>query len=308
MARQALRTRPTQLLIMASKGLGSAPTCQTRRVSNRRFPRQASGQTRRCAEPGSCSGPNAGAGGNLHCAAKLLPLYSTCNHTMTQLLDAMDGATDGVAQIVENMRGTCLTVPSTSIIDEMIRMRDEDGCTINGNGVGEQAVVTQSDGCSDTDATLCGLVDSGILSCEDDFCPDCTNAHKCDATCTFDCNANGAETGKEHRRVQIHLDTGCSALNLEEKVEPVNDACWYATLHMLLCLYAFVRPNLACMHRQPGRFPVPVCCNPACATTNNTARYDFACLQRSYEKPRAKVVAVEFRRSVMCNVRCALPF
>eukprot|EP01043_Picozoa_sp_COSAG02_P009038 COSAG02_NODE_300_length_25279_cov_159.676529_19_plen_542_part_00 len=196
-----------------------------------------------CAEPGSCSGPNAGDGQcNLHCAAKLLPLYTTCNHTMTQLLDAMDGTTDGVAQIVETIRGSCLTVPSTSIIDEMIRMRDEDGCTINGNGVGEQVVVAAPNGCSDMDATLCGLVDSGVLSCEDDFCPDCTNAHKCDATCTFDCTAAGDGTGEEHRRAQIHLDTGCSPLNLEEKVEPVNDACWYAT-QLPLCLYASNRTH-----------------------------------------------------------------
>jgi hypothetical protein len=182
-----------------------------------------------CAEPGSCSGPDAGAGAcALGCAAKLLPLYSTCNRTMTQLLDDMDGVTDGVAQIVETMRGACLSVPSTSIIDEMIRMRDEDGCTIHGDGVGEEVVVTAPNGCSDTDATLCGLVDSGLLSCEDDFCPDCTNAHKCDATCTFDCApADAGKDGKGHRRAQIHLDNACSPLNLEDKVGPVNDACWY---------------------------------------------------------------------------------
>ena len=183
-----------------------------------------------CAEPGSCSGPDAGGGQcNLHCAAKLLPLYATCNRTMTQLLDAADGVADGVAQIVETMRGACLSIPSTSIIDEMIRMRDVDGCTIHGNGVGEQVVVTAPNGCSDTDATLCGLVATGVLTCDDDFCPDCTNAHKCDATCAFDCPpAAAGGKGNEHRRTQIHLDSGCSPLNLEEKVGPVNAACWCA--------------------------------------------------------------------------------
>jgi hypothetical protein len=180
-----------------------------------------------CPGAGQCSG-----GGSsecsLHCAGKFLPLYASCNRTMTQLLDGMDGITDGVAQNVENMRGACLALSSTAIIDEMIRMRDEDGCTIHGNGVGEQTVVTTPDGCADTDATLCGLVSTGVLSCEDDFCPGCTNAHKCDGTCSFDCaeSTGGKGGGKGHRRAQIHLDDGCSPLNLEDKVGPVNDACW----------------------------------------------------------------------------------
>lgn len=208
-----------------------------------------------CAEPGSCSGPNAGGGEcNLHCAAKLLPLYATCNRTMTQLLDAMDGVADGVAQIVETMRGSCLAVPSASIIDEMIRMRDEDGCTINGNGIGEQVVVAAPNGCSDMDATLCGLVDSGVLSCEDDFCPDCTNAHKCDATCTFDCTPAGDNTGKEHRRAQIHLGNVCSPLNLEEKVQPVNDACWCAISMPFSISYKVSSPHILHPTRSPSLF------------------------------------------------------
>eukprot|EP01043_Picozoa_sp_COSAG02_P018157 COSAG02_NODE_841_length_16613_cov_61.635703_3_plen_577_part_00 len=219
-----------------------------------------------CVVHGSCSGPTAGGGEcNLHCAAKLLPLYATCNHTMTQLLDAMDGVADGVAQIVETMRGACLTVPSTSIIDEMIRMRNEDGCTIEGNGVGEQVVVTAPNGCTDTDATLCGLVDSGVLSCEDDFCPDCTNAHKCDATCVFDCAPAGDKTGKEHRRAQIHLDSGCSPLNLEEKVAPVNDACWCAPY---LCS---IHPTRTHAHTPPG-LSSPVRCASTHAALVSTTR------------------------------------
>ena len=39
---------------------------------------------------------------------------------MTQLLDRMDGIADGVAQTVENVRGACLGLSSTAIIDEMI--------------------------------------------------------------------------------------------------------------------------------------------------------------------------------------------
>jgi hypothetical protein len=245
-----------------------------------------------CAEPGSCSGPNAGGGEcNLHCAAKLLPLYATCNRTMTQLLDAMDGVADGVAQIVETMRGSCLAVPSASIIDEMIRMRDEDGCTINGNGIGEQVVVAAPNGCSDMDATLCGLVDSGVLSCEDDFCPDCTNAHKCDATCTFDCTPAGDNTGKEHRRAQIHLGNVCSPLNLEEKVQPVNDACWCA-ISMPFSTSYILQGLLLSLHFNS----TPVAFNGAtlrCCTSAATLG----------EKPRAKVVVAEFRQSVMCSAR-----
>jgi hypothetical protein len=267
-----------------------------------------------CAEPGSCSGPDAGAGAcALGCAAKLLPLYSTCNRTMTQLLDDMDGVTDGVAQIVETMRGACLSVPSTSIIDEMIRMRDEDGCTIHGDGVGEEVVVTAPNGCSDTDATLCGLVDSGLLSCEDDFCPDCTNAHKCDATCTFDCApADAGKDGKGHRRAQIHLDNACSPLNLEDKVGPVNDACWYVRRTHLALSSACLR-NVSSTGCTAARLLVRlhvVVCTVFCkqlqlmVVATPVARLDAVMLG---VKVSAKVAAMEFRRSVMCSVRWRTP-
>ena len=153
----------------------------------------------------------------------------------------MDGVTDGVADSVESLRRACLALPADVIVDEMIRMHDEDGCTIEGDGVGEQ-VVQQVDtsGCVDgeltnirtasdspwilcfktrrlfhflytwitelsltgrrvvrvvpVDATLCGLVDAGVLNCADDFCPDCQNAHKCDASCAFDCSTAGNYT------------------------------------------------------------------------------------------------------------------
>ena len=236
-----------------------------------------------CVEPGSCSGPDAGGGQcSLHCAAKLLPLYATCNRTMTQLLDAADGVADGVAQIVETMRGACLSVPATSIIDEMIRMRDEDGCTIHGDGVGEQIVVTAPNGCSDTDATLCGLVASGVLTCEDDFCPDCTNAHKCDATCAFDCPpaADAGGKGKEHRRAQIHLDSGCSPLNLEEKVGPVNAACWCA-----MPSYSFHERTINRRLQQP------------------TYPFDVASAVTLGEKTRAKAAATGSRQSVTSSAQ-----
>ena len=72
----------------------------------------------------------------MHCGAVFLSLYSTCNHTMTQLLDGMDGATDGVASVVADLRDSCLGTQPPQIIEELIRMRDEDGCTIHGDGVG----------------------------------------------------------------------------------------------------------------------------------------------------------------------------
>ena len=31
--------------------------------------------------------------------------------------------------------------------------------------------------------TLCGLIVAGVLSCDADFCPTCSEAHKCDKTC-----------------------------------------------------------------------------------------------------------------------------
>ena len=73
---------------------------------------------------------------SMHCGAVFLSLYSTCNHTMTQLLDGMDGATDGVASVVADLHDSCLGTQPPQIIEELIRMRDEDGCTIHGDGVG----------------------------------------------------------------------------------------------------------------------------------------------------------------------------
>ena len=143
---------------------------------------------------------------------------------MTQLLDGMDGATDGVAHVVEDLRTACLALSPSDIIDTMIRLEDEEGCTIEGDGVGEQAVHQVTGGCTDVDATLCGLVATGVLSCGKDFCSTCTNAHKCDKTCGLDCSADTSGKGG-HRRAQISLGGGCNALNLQAKVEPVNAAC-----------------------------------------------------------------------------------
>ena len=84
------------------------------------------------------------------CGGKFVPLYAKCNRTMTQLLDGMDGITDGVADSVESLRRACLALPAYVIVDEMIRMRDEDGCTIEGDGVGEQGVQqVDTSGCVD---------------------------------------------------------------------------------------------------------------------------------------------------------------
>ena len=98
-----------------------------------------------------------------------------------------------------------------------------------GGTTGEEEVRGRAPGeCVDSGgAQLCGLVATGVLTCETDFCPDCTNAHKCDSTCDFDCApaAGGGGGGKhgggggKHRRAQgIQLNHVCSALNIDEKV------------------------------------------------------------------------------------------
>ena len=165
---------------------------------------------------------------SVQCGGKFLALYSTCNATMTQLLDGVDGELDGVAAVVEDLRTRCLAIPVTDIIAELIRMRNEDSCTIDGDGIGEQQVHVRAPGeCIDSGGdTLCGLISAGVLTCESDFCPECAHAHKCDVSCGFDCSSNGGSAGGKHRRTQgIHLSNVCSALNLGEKVGPVNTAC-----------------------------------------------------------------------------------
>ena len=165
---------------------------------------------------------------SVQCGGKFLALYSTCNATMNQLLDGVDGELDGVAAVVEDLRTECLATPVPDIIAELIRMRDEDGCTIDGDGIGEEEVHARApDECDDSGGdVLCGLIAAGVLTCERDFCPQCEHAHQCDTSCGFDCSSQGSSSGGKHRRVQgIQLHNVCSALNLGEMVGPVNIAC-----------------------------------------------------------------------------------
>ena len=50
-------------------------------------------------------------------------------------------------------------------------------------------------GCTDEGGeTLCGLIAAGVLSCDTDFCPTCSEAHKCDKTCGVrDCSIEEPE-------------------------------------------------------------------------------------------------------------------
>jgi hypothetical protein len=180
------------------------------------------------------------------CGAKLVKLYHQCNSTLDKLFDGMDGEYDGVAQTLHDLRSSCLSMPVGDVVDELKRLQDQ-GCEVDSNGIGRLVV----DGapidadCQDTGAhTMCQLVTSGALTCAGDFCSDedeCAHARQCDLTCGF-CSPGpgGTSTGSAsggngggggggggggHRRSQIDLSRGCTALNLQSKVTPVNEAC-----------------------------------------------------------------------------------
>lgn len=101
-----------------------------------------------------CSGPGGCAGGSVtpspRCGGKFISLYAACNRTMTQLLDGMDvgsqrhssrtsfgcdvymlmadrlwlqGATDGTAHTVEDLRRACLALPADQAVQQAICCR-----------------------------------------------------------------------------------------------------------------------------------------------------------------------------------------
>ena len=133
---------------------------------------------------------------------------------------------------------TCLQISTTDILDE-IRSKQLSGCDLQMDGVGEMAVPDGGDAsCTDTGGNvLCGLVGSGILHCNDDFCPDCQHAHACDLTCGFCDQAPATGDGKPHnggkrgggagrRREQITIDAGvCSPPDFLSRTDSVNSAC-----------------------------------------------------------------------------------
>ena len=184
-----------------------------------------------CSSPGACNGHNV-LSCSPRCGGKFLELYQACNVTMDQVLDLIDGSADGRAAPIHTLRELCLATSAVDAINELARLDDDPDCIVRMDSVAETAVPEASQ-CEDTGgATLCGLVATGVLSCDRDFCPSCGhNAGRCDNTCGL-CGGSGGGGGgiiggtSGHRRSQgISLNAGCGAANLPEKVTPVNVAC-----------------------------------------------------------------------------------
>ena len=90
--------------------------------------------------------------------------------------------------------------------DEAYSGTDADGNTVSAQeaccacGGGSPAPAPEPEpepltGCTDEGGeTLCGLIAAGVLSCDTDFCPTCSEAHKCDKTCGVrDCSIEEPE-------------------------------------------------------------------------------------------------------------------
>ena len=157
------------------------------------------------------------------CATKLESLFHSCNSTLDAVFDGMDGTLDGRAELIHNLRERCDQIRASDVILELKELQAK-GCDVDANGVGEMAVPEgESDPkCKDTGAhKMCSLVHSGTLSCSADFCEDCPHAGECDRSCGL-CNRRSLQST---RQLQIDLNTQCSVLNLQSRVEPVNEAC-----------------------------------------------------------------------------------
>ena len=138
------------------------------------------------------------------CAAVWSQLRDACDDRLTTALDTMDGNDDDNAGAVADLQALCDDVTVPEIIAAMQEMQDA-GCDLDTDGVGQSTVTTDTSGCSDTaPASLCSNVASGLMTCNDDFCPDCRHAGQCDRTCSF-CG---------HRRQQIHFSDVCNAVSL----------------------------------------------------------------------------------------------
>ena len=179
-----------------------------------------------CAAPESSCDANAPAVCTVACAATLRDFSRDCNATSDLLLDSMDGHQDGVAQRTKRLQDACDAIPTVEVLGELSRLQDEAGCAVQTDGVAETSVSAVTDGsaCSDVATSdRCNVLLGAGLSCDRDFCPTCTHASECDATCGFCRSGDPDQSG--HRRAQINLDAMCTAATLAARVEQVNQAC-----------------------------------------------------------------------------------
>jgi len=146
----------------------------------------------------------------------MLDLRNECAMTMNHFFD------DEQLEAISNFfAGTCLTMNAREVFHEIERL-EADGCTVILNGVSETFLGGggDDDECSNSGpAQLCQLVDAGILSCADDFCPGtCAHSRECDLSCGF-C----------HRRAQlalvIHTSEDCGPLQFSARTDAVDAAC-----------------------------------------------------------------------------------
>lgn len=133
--------------------------------------------------------------------------------------------------VVASQYRKCNAIPSRAVILHLKELQDQ-GCPVDANGVSETTVdTTRDDTCVDTaDSTLCSLVESGLLSCSVDFCPEvCPHAYACDATCGFcqtDNKHNHLSVQNGRRSLQINIDNSpCGASEFPARTDRVNVQC-----------------------------------------------------------------------------------
>jgi hypothetical protein len=190
-----------------------------------------------CPEDGDCADGSGPGACTAECGGKLLSMIGSCPATLNLVFDGLgDGIYDGSAQTILNQRDDCLTLPASDVV-EAIKEKQEAGCTLEVEGVGETQV--DNTACTDVGAEeLCSLVGRGVLHCAADFCPDdCAHAGQCDLTCGFcpasstdgdEGDGDGDGEGGRRRRGQIVInnDDTCPTADFQTRTNAVNSACW----------------------------------------------------------------------------------
>ena len=145
---------------------------------------------------------------------------------MSRFCDAYGICASGCSIINARRLETCGRLTKSTMArwydDDEIERLEADGCTVILNGVSETFLGGggDDDECSNSGpAQLCQLIDAGILSCADDFCPGtCAHSRECDLSCGF-C----------HRRAQlasvIHTSEDCGPLQFSARTDAVDAAC-----------------------------------------------------------------------------------
>eukprot|EP01050_Picozoa_sp_SAG11_P008127 SAG11_NODE_701_length_7670_cov_22.897107_2_plen_1758_part_00 len=170
---------------------------------------------------------------SVQCALVLRPPTSgSCAPLVRELLDSTDGVEDGRVASLEAAVRRCQALTATDILAVLSDLEEGGSCAAHGvslDGVGETAVTAlpppPPPECVDTTrggaATCTAVLAAGVFTCLLDYCPTCSMAGLCDATCGV--------CGGHHRRLSRRIlqapATTCDPAEFQEMAAAVTAAC-----------------------------------------------------------------------------------